>query len=197
GQYHYLHLGKELPSLILVGISYGATRFRDGNMRSTDFTAPADDRDFWGGAGEFQAVLREELIPLVESRYRADPERRVLFGQSLGGQFVLYTALTEPELFHGRIASNPALHRNLDFFLEWRGSRPAPEGASRLFVASGALDAPRFREPALAWRDHWATRERPWTLEFRTLEGQTHFSAAAEAFTQGMKWLLAPPVSGD
>ena len=196
GQYHYLSLGDELPPLILVGISYGATTFREGNMRQTDFTAPAPDRDFWGGAGTFQAVLREELLPLVERRYRADPQRRILFGQSLGGQFVLFSAVTEPALFRGCIASNPALHRNLDFFLQWRGEGPVPRMDSRLFVSVGALDDPRIIEPAVAWRDHWAARERPWTLEFRSFEGQTHFSAAAEAFTQGMKWLLAAPGPG-
>jgi predicted alpha/beta superfamily hydrolase len=41
--------------------------------------------------------------------------------QGLGGQFVLYTALTRPDLFWGHIASNPALHRNLPFYPENHG----------------------------------------------------------------------------
>ena len=192
GLTHYLRLGEEIPELLLVGISYGATRFRDGNMRQTDFTAPAADRDFWGGAATFQRVLAEELLPLVEGGYRSDPARRILFGHSLGGQFVLYTALTEPDLFFGLIASNPALHRNLDYFLAWQGAAPAPGLATRLFVSSGAEDDPRFREAALKWMMHWqGVDPRPWRLETRTLAGETHFSAVPDAFDQGLKWVFA------
>lgn len=191
GQYYYLRLGDELPPAILVAISYGAVRFQDGNMRSTDFTAPAAERDFWGGAGNFQSMLERELLPLVESRYRSDPGRRIIFGQSLGGQFVLYTALTRPDLFTGHIASNPALHRNLPFFLQWQGEGPMPASQTRLFVSSGEFDEQRFRTPTLAWVEHWqASKARPWILEARTLEGHTHFSALGESFTEGILWLL-------
>lgn len=29
----------------------------------------------------------DELLPLIESTYRADPEHRIIFGQSLGEEF--------------------------------------------------------------------------------------------------------------
>ncbi len=119
--HHYLRFGDEAPAAILVGVSYGADTFEEGNWRSTDFTAASGEREFWGGAGVFQAVLQDELLPLIEGNYRADPARRIIFGHSLGGQFVLFNALTKPELFFGHIASNPALHRNLPFFLSWHG----------------------------------------------------------------------------
>ena len=60
--YHYLLIGEELPELILVGISYGSDRFAEGNYRASDFTAPADDREWWGGAPRFQAMLEGELL---------------------------------------------------------------------------------------------------------------------------------------
>lgn len=190
--YHYLRIGEELPELILVGISYGSDRFEGGNYRASDFTGPAEDRDYWGGAPRFQAMLEGELLPWVESRFPADPQRRILFGQSLGGQFVLYSTLTRPALFWGHLASNPALHRNLDFFLSWRGPGEAPAGATRLFVSVGALDDARFREPAMHWIGHWSQQPAaPFVLETRTLAGQTHLSAAPEAFRQGLNWLFA------
>lgn len=86
--HHYLRFGNEAPAAILVGISYGADTFEEGNWRSTDYTAPSDERDFRGGAVVFQAVLRDELIALIESTCRSDPAQRILFGYSLGGQFV-------------------------------------------------------------------------------------------------------------
>ena len=192
GYHHYLRFGDETPTAILVGISYGADTFKEGNFRSTDFTAPSTERTFWGGASVFQQVLRDELLPMIEKTYRADPSRRIIFGQSMGGQFVLYSALTQPELFAGHIASNPALHRNLAFFLGWQGEGPMPNNASRVFVSSGEFDDPQFREPTMKWVKHWQSVElKPWSLETRTLSGQTHMSAAPEAFRQGLEWLLS------
>jgi len=188
--HHYLRFGDEAPAAILVGISYGADTFKEGNWRSTDYTAPAVERAFWGGAAVFQAVLQNELLPLIESSYRSDPASRIIFGHSLGGQFVLFNALTKPELFSGHIASNPALHRNLPFFLKWQGERKMPIEVSRVFVASGELDDPIFREPTLEWIDHWQQiSPGPWVLEARTLAGQTHLSATPESFRQGLAWV--------
>jgi predicted alpha/beta superfamily hydrolase len=106
----------------------------------------------------------------------------VVFGQSIGGQFVLYTALTRSALFWGHIASNLALHRNLPFFLE-RFSYAQETGSSKLFVSSGTLNDPQFREPAQKWIRHWNARtKKPWQLKTVDLEGHTHMSAPPAAF---------------
>ena len=187
----YLRLGEETPDVIMVGISYGTSDWQAGNNRSHDFTAPSEERDFWGGAGDFLAFLDLELIPGIEAVYAADADRRVIFGQSLGGQFVLYAAQTRPELFHGYIASNPALHRNLGFFLE---QVPADaSGHARVFVASGSNDDPVYRKPALEWIQAWTTRSSlPWELETLSLDGHSHFSAPPASYRAGMRWLFAP-----
>lgn len=192
--HHYLRFGDESPAAILVGISYGADTFAEGNWRSTDFTAASAEREFWGGAGVFQSVLQYELMPLIEKTYRSNPARRILFGHSLGGQFVLFNALTKPALFFGHIASNPALHRNLPFFLSWHGDEEVTQASSRVFVSSGEFDDPVFRGPALEWISYWqSATPRPWDLETRTLAGQTHLSAPPEAFRQGLGWIMRGP----
>lgn len=189
--YRYLNFGEEVPNLIIVGISYGSDSFEDGNFRSTDYSAPSEEREYWGGASKYQSFLSDELFSLTEENYRSNPERRIIFGQSMGGQFVLYTALTEPNLFWGHIASNPALHRNLQFFLE-RYSYAQETGYSKLFVSSGTLDDPQFREPAQEWIQRWNGRtKKPWKLKTMNLEGQTHMSAPPAAFRQGMRWLFS------
>ena len=194
GYHHYLRFGDETPAAILVGISYGADTFKEGNWRSTDYTAPSDEREFWGGAEVFQGFLEDELLPLIEDNYRSDPTRRIIFGHSLGGQFVLFNALTKPELFFGHIASNPALHRNLPFFLNWHGDKEITIPVSRVFVSSGEFDEPVFREPTLEWGRYWqAVTPGPWILESRTLVDQTHLSASPEAFRQGLAWIFSEP----
>jgi len=189
--YRYLNFGEEIPASIIVGISYGTDDFEQGNFRSTDYTAPSDEREYWGGAEKFQAFLNTELFPVIEAGYRSRADRRVVFGQSIGGQFVLYSALTQPQLFWGHIASNPALHRNLSFFLG-RFSYAQEGGPSKLFVSSGTLDDPQYREPAQEWIRHWNARaEKPWQLKTMNLEGETHMSAPPAAFRRGMHWLFS------
>lgn len=190
-QHHFLRLGGEAARVILVGISYGADTFREGNLRQTDFTAPAAQRDFWGGAAEFQDMLAGELLPMIEGAYRADPARRILFGNSLGAQFVLYAAVTRPGLFYGLIASSPALSLNAPFFLDWRGAGDMPPATSRLFVSMGQFEREPLRGSTEEWLRRWSQAgKRPWILEYRVLEGQTHYSAVPEAFRQGLQWLL-------
>jgi predicted alpha/beta superfamily hydrolase len=189
--YKYLHNGKEVPQVIIVGISYGTNDWQKGNMRSRDFTAEAADRSFWGGAPEFSKFLSSELIPFIENHYPSDSTQRIIFGQSLGGQFVLYTALTNPSLFWGYIASNPALHRNLEYFLEIKPHETNQFDIARLYVSSGSHDEPRFREPATKWIRFWNKQKTlPWILKTEILEGESHFSAAPAAFRQGLRWIF-------
>lgn len=190
--YRYLNAGNEIPEVIIVGISYGSGSYEGGNYRSTDYTAETDEREYWGGAGMFQSFLSDELIPYVERTYRSRLDRRVIFGQSLGGQFVLYTALTKPNLFWGHIASNPALHRNLPFFLQEDGAASSSDKSSRLFVGSGSNDDPEYRLPALEWIEHWSNKDdAPWQLKTMILDGHSHMSAPPASFRHGMRWLFS------
>ena len=189
--YRYLNFGQEIPDAIIVGISYGSDHFEGGNFRSTDYTAVSAEREHWGGAGKFQTFLSVELFPLIERTFRSREDRRVVFGQSLGGQFVLYSALTKPNLFWGHIASNPALHRNLPFFLEDYGEATTTNERSRLFVAVGSMDERRFRVPALQWIEHWSQeKNHPWHLKTMILDGHSHMSAPPASFREGMAWLF-------
>lgn len=188
GYYRYLRLQDAVPEAFIVGIAYPGETFAQGNYRSTDYTAPSSDRDYWGGADKFQQVLKDEIFPLIENHYPADSDRRVLFGQSIGGQFVLYTAMTQPDLFSGYIASNPALHRNLETF-----KRPLKLGKATLFVTSAGQDDERFRKPALAWMSYIQSLDEKLQeprLKTTSIPGHGHFSVAPEAFFQGLTWWL-------
>ena len=188
--YRYLRFEVAVPEMIIVGLSYGTDDWREGNHRGTDYTAPTDQREHWGGAERFQQALRSEILPLIETSYRSDPANRNIFGQSLGGQFVLYTAMTQPELFHGHIASNPALHRNLEWFLKPLESNA--DMSSALFVASASADDEAYREPAMQWINHWSGQtSTPWRLRAISIDGYGHFSLAPESFRRGVAWLAS------
>ena len=189
GYYKYLRLQESVPELIIVGISYGTDDWREGNHRGTDYTAPTDQREHWGGAGSFQRALQNEIIPLIEGSYRADSQKRIIFGQSLGGQFVLFTALSKPNLFWGHISSNPALHRNLELFLQPQANDERSQ--SHLFVARGSEDEAVYRVPGKEWMEHWnATPDKPWRFKATVIDGYGHFSIAPESFRRGLVWLF-------
>jgi predicted alpha/beta superfamily hydrolase len=185
--YRYLQFDGELPESIIVGISYGTSDFENGNFRGTDYTAPSDERAYYGGAEKFQGFLRQQLLPLIEDKYRSREDRRIIFGHSIGGQFVLYTAQTDPAMFWGHIASNPALHRNLDYFL---ALAPKRKTDSRLFIANGTRNDLQFQEPANEWIQHWSkASQTSWKLHSMDLQGHTHMSTPPVAFRHGMIWL--------
>ncbi|MEM7365863.1 MAG: alpha/beta hydrolase-fold protein [Pseudomonadota bacterium] len=191
GYYNYLRLQEAVPDMLVVGISYGGMTFAEGNLRGTDYTAPSAERDYYGGASTFQQVLDDEIFPLIETEYPADPSRRVLFGQSLGGQFVVFTALTRPQLFYGYIASNPALHRNVEHFIRLTRSADA---AARLVVIIADEDSEQFVEPRNRWLRAWQ-EDPPFEMTIEQVPRHGHFSVAPEALFRGLRLLMPGPDS--
>lgn len=188
----FLHYDEQLPDAVVVGIAYGS--FDPAiNRRSIDFTGPGQEVDAESaGAPAFQRFLKDELLPRVEREFRADPERRILFGQSRGGSFVLYSAFTDPDLFWGRIASNPALQPARERF--FAAASPARKRDLGLVVVSGSRDRPNLRADALAWFAAWSRRQdAPWRLRTVTLEGGTHAADSPGAYRAGMLWLFRNP----
>lgn len=182
----FLSYDEPVPPAIMVGIAYGT--FGEGNMRRDDYTAPGADLAT-ASADAYQRFLADELIPEIERRYRSNAARRVLVGQSRGATFVIYSAITRPDLFWGRIASNPALNLNRDAYFA------TPAAAERsdlaLFVASGSRDRPDLRAGALEWFTHWNARaDRPWQLNTVTIDGGTHAADIGEVYSEGMVWLF-------
>ncbi|MFN3930885.1 MAG: alpha/beta hydrolase [Brevundimonas sp.] len=181
-----------LPEAIVVGIAYGGFGPAT-NRRNIDFQAPgAGVADQQAGAGAFQRFLKTELIPDIERRYRSDLSRRVLFGQSRGGAFVLYSAVTDPDLFWGRIASNPSITPGIESLLE--PAAPARRRDLGLMVVSGTRDRPDLQAEAADWLSVWQARpERPWRLRSERVEGGTHAANATDAYRRGLNWLFDPP----
>jgi len=115
-------------NVILVGVGYppGAdpgvpARSPTGVFyRLTDYTPPAYPPDDsanaallgeWPGAGrapEFLRVLKEEVIPLIDSRYRTTNQRGI-HGHSFGGLFAAYVLFEDPDLFTHYAITSPSL----------------------------------------------------------------------------------------
>lgn len=103
------------PVLVLVG--HDNERRIDSPQRTRDYTAWIDHsedesgaaRSLGGGGFAFADMIERRIRPEVERRVNVDPERRALWGHSLGGLFVLSTLYTRPGAFTDYVAASPSL----------------------------------------------------------------------------------------
>jgi len=181
----FLTYDEGLPEAIVVGIAYGG--FDPSiNRRHHDYTAAGvDTAPDQGGAERFHAFLREQLLPEVERRYRADPARRVLVGQSRGGYFVLWSALRDPDLFQGRIASNPVFAPAREQLFDTPAAHRRDDLA--VVVVSGARDTAERVRGAAEWTSAWSRRaDAPWAVDLVVLPEGTHAASIGEAYRRAM-----------
>ena len=99
-----------IPEMIVVAIP-NTNRLRD--MSPTKVTTgldgkPAPGMASSGGMGNFLGMIKTELIPAIEGKYRTLPYR-VFVGHSLGGITVIQALYTMPETFNAYIAIDPSL----------------------------------------------------------------------------------------
>ena len=186
----FLTIDDKVPEAIVVGISYGSFA-KPTNRRHIDFMPPAEGvSPGASGTVQFQRFLETELIPAVEQRYRVDPERRILFGQSRAGAMILYSAFTRPDLFWAHVANNPSWEPGREIFF---GQPPRAERDDlRLVVASGTDEIPDRRQTALQWSRHWQPRTGlPWQVKRIDIPGGTHSAYSADAYRAAIRWLFA------
>src|SRR3954467_4219930 len=98
-----------IPSLIIVGVTWGGNHPNPDSLRARDYTPTNEARlPQSGGADKFLSFMKNEAFPFVESNYRVDTNDRTLMGCSLGGLFTMYTLFTHSDMFNRYIAASPA-----------------------------------------------------------------------------------------
>lgn len=96
-------ISERIPEMILVAISGKGTETYRKNCKPN--IEGIEDK---GNADEVAGFIGKELIPYVNSKYKTNGFE-ILSGHSLGGLFVINTALNHPKLFDKYIAISPAL----------------------------------------------------------------------------------------
>ncbi|HEY2848596.1 MAG TPA: alpha/beta hydrolase-fold protein [Gemmatimonadaceae bacterium] len=186
------------PPVIVVAIN-NVSRGRDFTVPWTSRVAPAPTEQRYlpqsGGADKFLAFLKNELVPAVESRYRA-AGFRVLAGHSLGGLFALHAFASEPGLFRGVIAASPAA--------QWNGDYEVSR-VNAMLVANRHLDAHRFfmsvaekefddSPRAVAALGDSLRVNAPADLkwEMRKIAGEDHGTGMVPAMYAGLEFMFSP-----
>lgn len=208
---------EKLPEVIVVGIGYDrpiqellALRARDLTPLQSDaqdarireaFPGRAD-AVVSGGADAFLAFLRDELVPYVEARYRADPSRRVLFGHSFGGLFALHVLFREPTVFTDYIIGSPSIWYGDEviFASEQAYADAHTDLPVNAFVSVGSLeerkDDARSRDLAMVSNVEELSRRlrsRGYPgLELETVvfDGETHNGVIPPTFSRGFRFIF-------
>lgn len=190
--YGGLHYDRFVPEMIIVGITYSGEDPDYGALRAMDYTPVHDG--FFPGSGEgpkFLAFFKEELIPFIETAYRADASHRVLMGSSFGGTFTLYAMFAEPSLFRGYVAGSPIVtFGNRDVFKqETAYARDHQDLPVRLFLCVGELE--EIVRPVEEFMQ--VLRERNYIgleMETRIIEGERHAGNKPEAYNRGLRFVF-------
>ena len=109
GMVRNLSMWKHIPESIVVGIE---TRDRYHELSSsTRIKADLKRVPHPGGATKMRRFIVEEVMPLIDSKYRTN-DRRVLMGESMAGLFVIETMLELGDRFSAYLAVSPSLWWN-------------------------------------------------------------------------------------
>ena len=192
-----LGISGEASPLIIVGVSYPE---KDGRgytpsyaaSRTRDYT-PTNIASWPGGGGSaaFVAFLRDELVPFVEGRYRADSTRRGLGGHSLGGLFATYVLLQHPGIFSRYWVGSPSLWWDAPLAFTWvaaaKKMSTAPHGRVYLTVGgdeSAVMVPPLRRMAAELKRAFPALR-----VGSQVFPDESHGSVVGPAISRAMRYL--------
>ena len=132
-------------------------------------------------------------MPFVEAKYPADPARRGLMGNSLGGLFALYAMFSEPELFAGYVGGESG--GDLRDSVSHSRRKPTTHVhtrrcRARLFVAVGS-DRSRWPHRSTSSFDNCAAGTTPISRSSHasSLE-ERHSGNKPEGLNRGMRFLF-------
>ena len=202
--YSRMRRAEVIESFIIVGIGtegemidWQLERWRDLTPTSVpqrdypDSIAPGS-RGTTGGASNFLGFIRDELIPLVESKYACDPLNRGFLGYSLGGLFGAYVLVTEPQLFHKYILGSPTVMYD-DFIVIERLEETPPDIYSEvetIFLSVGEEESGDYLKGFADLRDIMQKKGVPGLrVESSIITGEGHLLASTPAIIKGIKIL--------
>ena len=139
--------------------------------------------------------MKGELIPFIESRYRAAKNDRTLMGSSFGGLFTLYALFHETELFNRYVLTSPSVGWDNGILYTYEKEYATKKSGLpiRLFMAVGGLEAGGVSEFEKFVAQMKSRGYKDLQLETRVLENIGHSGSKAEGYTRGLQAVFARP----
>jgi predicted alpha/beta superfamily hydrolase len=160
------------------------------NMRERDLTpVHVEGNPVSGGADNYIAFIKTELIPYVEKKYPTKGQR-TLQGGSLGGLFGLYCFFKEPDLFQSYMLNDPAFWYGGGFLMKMAAEKlPSLPNPERTILFTGR-EGDAFKEMGVKGMDSIFHAKAPAKLHWKTLvySGETHNSTLFKTVYDGFKY---------
>jgi len=201
--YNRMRFAEVIEPVIIVGIGtegdmndWILERTRDlspTNLPEEDYpdSIASGSRGTSGGAANFLAFIKNELIPQVEAKYACDTANRGLLGYSGGGLFGTYVLVTEPQLFHKYLLGSPAVSYD-DFVLIERLKETPPEiysSVKAVFISVGEEETGDYMKGFADLRDLINEKEVPGLkVGSYIVPGEGHILASTPAIIKGLKF---------
>ena len=190
----------EIRDIIVVGISYGQGTDAWWEKRERDYTHIQDSNlakvtaKNTGGAGSFLKFVKNELIPVINKKYKALHDSNALMGISYGGMLTSYVLFSQPEMFNGYIIIGPTLIWKNENILKMEADYSNSHKAlnKKVYIAYGSLDNKSWViDPTKEFISRIQLHNYE-GLKFvpEILEGETHISSYGPALTHGLKALF-------
>jgi predicted alpha/beta superfamily hydrolase len=162
---------------------------KDAHTRYRDFTPTRTSPDS-GGADRYLRFLKDELVPLINKRYRTGSERSALVGGSLGGLFTIHAMLNSPALFKSYVAIDPSLWWDGGVVnAEFRSKIGGLKGLHRVLWVHGR-EGEAMREMGIDRLQAALQAAAPsgFTWQCGAYSNETHLSTWIEGFWDGVKF---------
>ncbi len=121
------------------------------------------------GPPKYETFVIEQLIPLIDAHFRTDPDRRAIFGISMGGYGAMMLAARHPDRFVAAASLSGAVDSNLPYLSAALSLSSTFDGAP-----VDAIYGPRASQE-VRWRGHnpadLADNLRGMDLQVRTANG--------------------------
>lgn len=185
---HLLDFLNELHKMIVVGIGYpGISTFKSTmGFRTRDFTPTENSwyeteyKSFVpdapeyvgeGGAAQFLQFIGEELMPLINTKYRTISDDNSLMGFSFSGLFALYTLFSQPGMFKRYLICSPSVwwHDDTILSLEKNFAENNSDLAAWVFMSVGG------KEPEMMIADMYSISHTLQSRQYESLKMTTHF----------------------
>lgn len=175
-------------------LDYSPSRDAERDARNTvRYGMPADLPLRSGGGPAFLEVLRKEVIPFVEARYRAGPDRGIA-GHSMGGVFATYCLAAAPELFRRYAILSPTTWKDGELIQRIKDKPPALRPQTRVLITWGSQEGPAAIRGA---QDLAALLQgplgQPGQLVVQPFDGEGHHSVVPASIARALTTLYPPP----
>lgn len=194
--------GQVIQEAILVGISYSKGDDR-GVSRTRDYTptfSPMEksghssaSRLASGHAKEYVEFIADQVIPLLQKKYRIDPANKVFVGHSFGGLLGSYILVNRPEIFDHYIIGSPSLwyDNKVIFQMEKQYAKKQKTLAANVMIYAddndGSSNNTQMADDVLAFEK--ILRSRNYTglkLKVEIIKGENHHSVFPGLLSRGL-----------